>query len=99
MNEQDKQDELRERFFNMLLRICKKYHLLYQMHYTVYAHEEDFIKVWERQGKQKMIIHIREKGEDKAAECYRKGIDELTYYQKQREKETTATKQDADVAV
>lgn len=87
MDEKEKQDDLRGRFYDLLLMLCKKYHLLYHMHFTAYAHEEDYIKVFEQgDGRQKMICHIHEDGEDKAEQCYRKGIEELTYYQKQREK-------------
>lgn len=91
----DKDGELYNKVVSLILLLVKKYHLMYHMHFTVYAHEEDFIKVWDgKEKKGKFICNIREKGEGKKEECLRKAIYELTYYQNQREKE-----ENADVAV
>lgn len=92
----DNEDELYNKVVSLILLLVKKYHLMYRMHFTAYAHEEDFIKVWEygKEKEGKYICNIREKGEGKKEECLRKAIYELTYYQNQREK-----KEKADVAV
>lgn len=92
----DNEDELYDKVYKLIMVLMKKYNLTYHMHFTVYAHEEDFIRVWEV-GKKKegrYICNIREKGEGKKIECLKKAIYELTYYQNQREK-----KENADVAV
>lgn len=90
------EDELYSKTYDLILLLVKKYHLMYHMHFTVYAHEEDFIKIWEGDNDKvgKYICNIREKGKGKKAECLRKAMYELTYYQNQREK-----KENADVAV
>ena len=84
----DESKELQDRFYKLLLALTKKYGLRYHMHFTIYGHEEDYIKVWEYHGETqgKCICNIHEKGEGKEAECYRWAVYELTYYQKQREK-------------
>ncbi len=82
----DEYKELQDRFYRLLYSLVKKYDLRFVTHFTVYDHEEDYIEVWKsRKGRKKHICNIREKGKDKALECYKKGIDELTYYQKQKE--------------
>lgn len=88
----DEDKELRSKVYALVLLLVKKYHLLYHMHFTVYDHEENFIKVWER-GKNKdgkYICNIQEKGEGKTERCLKKALYELTYYQKQREKTENA---------
>lgn len=98
----DKDGELYNKVVSLILLLVKKYHLMYHMHFTVYEHEEDFIRVWEesKEKKGKYICNIREKGEGKKIECLKKAIYELTYYQKQREKtEEGANTANTDVAV
>lgn len=84
----DEDNELYTKVYELIMLLIKKYHLMYHMHFTAYANEEDFIKVWEsdKDKEGKYICNIREKGEGKKAECIRKAVYELTYYQKQREK-------------
>ncbi|MDE7239946.1 MAG: hypothetical protein K2N41_09590 [Lachnospiraceae bacterium] len=97
----DNEDELYGKVYELILLLVKKYHLMYHMHFTVYTHEEDFIKIWEdgKEKEGKYICNIREKGEGKKAECLRKAIYEMTYYQKQREETEKRTDTDnTDVA-
>lgn len=91
----DEDKELRSKVYALVLLLVKKYHVLYHMRFTVYAHENDFIKMWERGNKDgKYICNIQEKGEGKTERCLKKALYELTYYQKQREKT-----ENADLAV
>lgn len=90
----DEYKKLLDEFYHLLYGLIKKYDFIRAaMHFTVWEHEEDYIKVWEERGQDKKIIcNIHEQT---AEECFRRGIYELKYYKKQLEEKKNENRQTA----
>lgn len=82
--DEDEYKRLSDEFYRILYDLIKQNESIQAaMHFTIWEHEEDYIKIWEECGvNRKVICNIHE---TTAEECFRRGIYELNYYKKQKE--------------
>lgn len=81
------EDEYREivrKFYEIYRPLQKKHNLRYHMHFDLY--DDGLIEIWEYEGetKKKCISIARE---EKDIDCYKRAIDDLEHYRKEREEE------------
>lgn len=76
--------EIVGKFYEIYRPLQKKYNLRYHMHSSIYEKEDDLIEIWEYSGeiRGKCIAMAKEK---KEIDCFKRAIDELENYKRERE--------------
>lgn len=82
-NMEDEYTEVVREFYAIYRPLQKKYNLRDHMHFDIY--KDGLIEIWEYEGEtRKKCISIAR--EEKDIDCYKRAIDDLKYYKKDREK-------------
>lgn len=91
---EDEYKEMVRKFYGIYRPLEKRYNLRSHMHFSVY--DDGLIEVWEYRGekKGKCILRVKEK---KDVDCYKRAIEELNNYRKEREE--TEHGRNADMAI
>ncbi len=78
---EDEYKEIERKFYEIYSPLQKKYNLLYHMRFSIY--DDGLIEIWEYDVKtEKRILRVKET-ED--IECYKRAIELLSNYKKERE--------------
>lgn len=90
---EDEYKEIVRKFYEIYRPLQKKYNLRSHMHFSIY--DDGLIEIWEYQGETKVKCVVLAK-EVEDIDCYKRAIDELQYYK--REKEGKEHERKADMA-
>lgn len=80
---EDKYREMVKKFYEVYRPLQERFNLRSHMHFSVY--DDGLIEIWEYRGEQRGKCVLRVK-ETECIDCYRRAIEELQYYKKEREK-------------
>lgn len=79
---EDEYTEVVREFYALYRPLQKKYNLRYHMHFSLY--DDGLIEIWEYEGEtKKRCISIAREESD--IDCYRRAIDDLQHYQRDKE--------------
>lgn len=86
---EDEYTEVVREFYALYRPLQKEHNLRYHMHFDLYS--DGLIEIWEYEGeKQKRCISIAREESD--IDCYKRAIDDLKHYQKDRESQLLEVK-------
>lgn len=86
------EDEYRQivgEFYSIYRPLQRRHNLRLHSHFSIYPNSDDFIEIWEYEGGQrkKCVCKVREETD---IECYKRAIEALQSYGKEREGTTYA---------
>ncbi len=81
---EDEYKEIVRKFYEIYRPLQKKYNLRHHMHSSIYESEDDLIEIWEYSGETRGKCIVRAK-ETEEIDCYKRAIDELKNYKRERE--------------
>lgn len=79
---EDEYKEIVKKFYEIYRPLQKKYNLRYHIHFDIY--DDGLIEIWKYRGETKEICICRVK-EKEDVDCYKRAIEYLKYYGKERE--------------
>ena len=79
---EDEYKEIVRKFYRIYRPLQKKYNLRSHMHFSIY--DEGLIEIWEYRGETQGKCIVRAK-ETEDIDCYKRAIDELENYKREKE--------------
>lgn len=81
---EDEYKEIVRKFYEIYRPLQKRYNLRYHTNFSIYKSKDDLIEIWEYSGEicGKCIVRAKETEE---IDCYKRAIDGLQNYKKERE--------------